>query len=70
MNATILSLVLKKVNPFAMSDFRPSACCNVIYKCITKILSNIMSPFLSDLVSMNQFAFIPSRSISENVLLA
>jgi hypothetical protein len=50
-NATIISLVPKKVNPFAMGDFRPIACCNVIYKCITRILSNRMLPFLSDLVS-------------------
>ena len=53
-----------------MGDFRPIACCNVIYKCITKILSNRMLPLLGNLISMNQSAFIPSRSISENVLLA
>jgi hypothetical protein len=69
-NSTILSLVPKKVNPSAMGDFRPIAYCNVVYKCITKIISNRMLPFLSDLVSLNQSAFIPSRSISENVLLA
>jgi hypothetical protein len=69
-NAIIISLVPKKVNPFAMGDFRPITCSNVIYKCITKILSNRMLPFLSDLVSKNQSAFIPAKSISENVLLA
>jgi hypothetical protein len=69
-NATILSLVPKKVNPSAMGDFRPIACCNVVYKCITKILANRMLLFLSELISMNQSAFIPSKSIAENVLLA
>jgi hypothetical protein len=69
-NATILTLVPKKINPSAMGDFRPIACCNVIYKCITKIISNRMLPLMGNLVSMNQSAFIPSRSISENVLLA
>ena len=69
-NATILTLMPKKINPSAMGDFRPIACCNVIYKCITKIISNRMLPLIGDLVSMNQYAFIPSRSISENVLLA
>jgi hypothetical protein len=53
-----------------MGDFRLIACCNVVYKCITKILSNRMLPLLGDLVRMNSSAFIPSRSISENVLLA
>jgi hypothetical protein len=69
-NYTILSLVPKKVNPFAMGNFRPIACCSVVYKCITKIISNRMLPFLSDLVSLNQSALISSRSISKNVLLA
>jgi hypothetical protein len=69
-NVTIISLVPEKVNPSAMGDFRPIACFNVIYKCITKILSNRMLPLLSDLVSKNQSAFILARSISENVLLA
>jgi hypothetical protein len=69
-NATIITLVPKKINPSSMGDFRPISCCNVIYKCITKILSNRMLPFLGELVGMNQSAFIPSRSISENVLLA
>jgi hypothetical protein len=69
-NSTILSLVPKEVNPSAIGDFRPIACCNVVYKCITKIISNRMLPLLSDLVSLNHSAFIPSRSIFENVLLA
>jgi hypothetical protein len=69
-NATIISLVPKKVNPFAMGDFRPITCCNVIYKCITKILFNRMLPFFSDLVSKNQSTFIFAKSVSENVVLA
>ena len=69
-NATILTLVPKKVNPTAIRDFRLIACYSVIYKCLTKIISNRMLLFLNDLVSLNQFTFIPSRSISEDVLLA
>jgi hypothetical protein len=62
--------VPKRVNRYAIGDFRPIACCNVIYKCITKIISNRMLPLLNDLVNLNQSAFIPSRNISENILLA
>jgi hypothetical protein len=62
-DATILTLVPKKVNPSTIGDFRPIACCNVVYKCITKIISNRMLPLLSDLVSLNRLAFTPSRSI-------
>jgi len=69
-NATILTLVPKKPNASFMGDFRPIACCIVIYKCITKILSNRMLQVLDSLISWNQSAFIPGRNIAENVLLA
>jgi hypothetical protein len=57
-NATILTLVPKKPNALVMGDFRPIACCNVLYKCITKIMSNRMLPFLDSLISRNQSAFV------------
>jgi hypothetical protein len=53
-----------------MGDFRPISYCNLIYKCITKILANRLVSCLEDLISPNQTAFIPNRSIVENVLLA
>jgi len=69
-NTTILTLVPKKPNASFMGDFRPIACWNVIYKCITKILSNRMLPVLDSLISRNQSTFIPGINIAENVLLA
>jgi hypothetical protein len=69
-NATILTLVPKKLNVTVIGDFRPIACCNVVYKCITKILSNRMLPIVDSMVSRIQSAFIPGRNIVENVLLA
>jgi len=53
-----------------MGDFRPIACCTVIYKCINKLLSNRILPILDSMISRNQSAFIPGRNIAENVLLA
>jgi hypothetical protein len=52
-NATILTLVPKKPNPSVISEFRLIACCNVIYKCINKILSNRILLILDDLVGKN-----------------
>lgn len=70
MNATIITLVPKKSNPTFMRDYRPISCCNLIYKVITKILANRLLLGLDDIVSCNQGAFVPKRSIGENILLA
>lgn len=69
-NNTFLTLVPKIDNPSTIADFRPISCCNVIYKCVTKILAIRMKYVLKDLVSENQSAFISGRSIQDNILLA
>lgn len=38
----ILTRVPKVSNPSICKDFRPITCCNTIYKCITKILTNYL----------------------------
>jgi hypothetical protein len=53
-----------------MGDYRPISCCNVVYKCITRVLANRLRLGLNDVVSSNQGVFIPGRSIAENILLA
>nr|GFA46096.1 hypothetical protein [Tanacetum cinerariifolium] len=59
-NATVISLVPKISTPRRVSDFRPIACCNVVYKCISKIMVNRIKGCLNSLVDQNQSAFIPS----------
>jgi hypothetical protein len=69
-NSTIITLVPKKRNPSVMGDYMPISYCNLIYKTITKILANRLLLGLPDIISNNQGAFIPKRSIAENILLA
>nr|GEW21390.1 RNA-directed DNA polymerase, eukaryota, reverse transcriptase zinc-binding domain protein [Tanacetum cinerariifolium] len=54
-NATVITLVPKANTPKKISDFRPIACWNVIYKCISKILTNRIKDGLSK-VSLDDFS--------------
>ncbi|KAL0307754.1 UNVERIFIED_CONTAM: hypothetical protein Sangu_3013700 [Sesamum angustifolium] len=69
-NATLLALILKVNLPTQVSDYRPIACCNVIYKTITKIIVKRMQLVLHMLIGHSQNAFVPRCSISDNILLA
>nr|GEU82219.1 hypothetical protein [Tanacetum cinerariifolium] len=69
-NATVTSLVPKVDAPSKVSDYRPIACCNVFYKIISKVICNRLKGVLGFLVDENQSAFIPSRQISDNIMLS
>lgn len=69
-NANLISLIPKIQVPLKVSDFRPIACGNVVYKCISKVITNRIKEGLTSLIDSNQSAFIPGRQISDNILLA
>lgn len=53
-----------------MKDFLPIACCNLLYKAISKIVANRLKTILPTAIEQNQCAFIKGRLLLENVLLA
>jgi len=68
-NATRVALVPKQELPTCLNDFRPIYCCNVLYKCISKLLVIRLKEALSDVIGPSQSAFIPGRNISDAILL-
>lgn len=69
-NATILTLVPKRIGASAISDYRPISCCNTIYKVISKLLVKRLKPILPTLILPNQTAFVQGRLLVENTILA
>ncbi|XP_039026250.1 uncharacterized protein LOC120159757 [Hibiscus syriacus] len=69
-NATALVLIPKSLNACSVKDFRPISCCSVVYKTITRVLVNRLTPYFPDMISHNQSAFVKGRNIVDNTLLA
>nr|XP_043625591.1 uncharacterized protein LOC122597015 [Erigeron canadensis] len=69
LNHVILALIPKVTTPSCITDFRTISCCNVLLKCITKIIANGIKESLEEVVSVNQSAFVLGRKISDNILL-
>lgn len=69
LNHTIVSLIPKKNRPNRVEEFRPISCCNVIYKVISKGMTNRLGECLRYLIDPAQAGFISGRLMSDNIFL-
>ncbi|KAL0006736.1 hypothetical protein SO802_008238 [Lithocarpus litseifolius] len=69
-NETYICLILKVASPQKITEFRPISLCNVVYKTNSKVLANRLKKILREVVDESQSAFVPGRSITDNVLVA
>lgn len=68
-NDTVIVVIPKGKDPQSLKDYRPISLCNVIYKVISKCLVNRLRPFLDEIISETQSAFIPGRMITDNATI-
>ncbi|CAB4273558.1 unnamed protein product [Prunus armeniaca] len=52
------------------TEFLPISLCNNSYKILVKVLANRLKKILPCIISHHQNAFVPSRQIQDNILVA
>ena len=70
LNETLVTLIPKCQSLETFNNYRPISLCNSVYKIISKIIVARIRPFLANLISPIQSAFVPGRRGVDNVLIA
>jgi hypothetical protein len=68
-NHTFIALIPKKLGASTIHQFRPISLYNIIYKIISKILTNRFKGLLHHFISPFQSAFVPSKNIQDNTIM-
>jgi hypothetical protein len=68
MTRGMLVLLHKSGNRESLNNWRPISLLNVSYKIYAKMLQKRLQILLTNVISEDQSAFLPTRSILDNVL--
>ncbi|XP_021732307.1 uncharacterized protein LOC110699123 [Chenopodium quinoa] len=60
-NCTTITLVPKIPNASHVKDFRPIACCTVVYRLISKVITARLAVIIGELIDDAQAGFIPGK---------
>lgn len=67
-NKTDIVLIPKVKHVMHASEFWPISLCNMVFKLVTKTITNRLKRILLDIVGKNQSFFVPNRIIIDNAL--
>lgn len=70
LNSSFVVLIPKVQEANSITQFRPIAMANFIFKIITRILSDRLAPIASRIILPHQYAFLKGRHISDCIFLA
>lgn len=70
LNHTYITLILNKPRPSTMADFWLIGLCNIIYKLVTKVISNRLKGMLPDIIFVSQSTFTSGRLVTDNIICA
>ena len=69
-NQTFITLIPKVKSPSKVSEFFPISLCNIMYKLVAKVITNMLKGVLPLIISESQSAFQSDKAISNNILVA
>ncbi|GAU11113.1 hypothetical protein TSUD_197370 [Trifolium subterraneum] len=69
-NCTFIVLIPKVNVPLKLSDYRPISLVGCTYKVLAKVLANMLSKVIGNVISVNQSAFVKGRQILDGILIA
>jgi hypothetical protein len=69
-NDSLITLIPKVQSPEGPNDYRPISLLNLCLKLLTKLMANRMQTRILDIVHINQYGFLQSRSIQDCIAWA
>lgn len=69
-NATYIFLIHNTSKTITLLDYRAISLCNLVYKIITKVISNRIKHLLLEKIFVNQFGFLNGRQIHDAIGIA
>ncbi|KAL0433824.1 UNVERIFIED_CONTAM: putative mitochondrial protein [Sesamum latifolium] len=69
-NYTYIVVIPKCPNPEHVTQFGPISLCNISYKIASMMIANRLKPFMNDIISESQSAFVLGRLITDSILVA
>lgn len=70
LNFTHIILIPKCKAPELITQYRPISLSNVIFKIASKAITNRLKPHMHNIIAETQFAFLPNRLITDNILVS